>query len=57
MFLQIGFLVALILGTKAKQFGIRVISVSSNCPFFIAFSFFTFALALAYGLSGPKSRF
>jgi hypothetical protein len=51
--IDIGFLVALILGTKAKQFGIRVISVLSNGLFFIALSFFTFALTLAYGLSGP----
>ncbi len=51
--IDIGFLVAMILGTKTKQFGIRVLSVISNGIFFIALTLFTLALALAYGISGP----
>lgn len=51
--IDIGFLVAMILGTKTKQFGIRVLSVISNGIFFIALTLFTLALALAYGISEP----
>ncbi|WP_350301319.1 hypothetical protein [Peribacillus frigoritolerans] len=51
--IDIGFLVALILGIKTKQFGIRVISVISNSIFFIALTLFTLALTLAYGISEP----
>jgi hypothetical protein len=40
-------------GNQGKAIWYRVISVLSNGLFFIAISFFTFALALAYGLSGP----
>lgn len=51
--IDIGFLVAMILGTKTKHFGIRVLSVISNGIFFIALTLFTLALALAYGISEP----
>ena len=53
LLIDIGFIVAMILGVKTKQTGIRIISVVSNGIFIVALSFFTFALALAYGLSGP----
>ncbi|CAN7586739.1 hypothetical protein LJR015_001284 [Peribacillus frigoritolerans] len=51
--IDIGFLVAMILGTKTYQFGIRVISVISNSIFFVALTLFTLALTLAYGIGGP----
>ncbi|MGN7397997.1 hypothetical protein [Peribacillus frigoritolerans] len=51
--IDIGFIVAMILGIKTKQFGIRVFILISNGLFFVALTFFNFALALAYGVSGP----
>lgn len=51
--IDIGFLVAMIMGTKIYQFGLRVISVISNGIFLVASTLFTLALALAYGIGGP----
>lgn len=51
--IDIGFLVAMIMGTKIYQFGFRVISVISNGIFFVALTLFTLALTLAYGIGGP----
>ncbi|MFE4814502.1 hypothetical protein ACFQ9Y_25855 [Peribacillus simplex] len=51
--IDIGFLMAMIFGTKTKHFGIRVLSVISNGIFFIALTLFTLSLALAYGISEP----
>ncbi|MCK2000497.1 hypothetical protein MZM54_03700 [[Brevibacterium] frigoritolerans] len=51
--IDIGFLVAMFLGIKTKQYSIRVISVISNGLLFVALALFTFALTLAYGIGGP----
>lgn len=51
--IDIGFIVAMILGIKTKQIGIRVLSIVSNGFFFVAVTFVALVLALANGLSEP----
>ncbi|MGY3189826.1 hypothetical protein [Lysinibacillus sp. TE18511] len=53
LMIDIGFIVAMILGIKTKQTGIRVFSVISNGIFIVFVFFFMFAIAFFYGFSAP----
>ncbi|PFD96415.1 hypothetical protein COE15_06060 [Bacillus cereus] len=51
--IDIGFIVALILGIKTKNASIMIFSVISNGIFFILLSIFIFLLLVANGISEP----
>ncbi|MGG4264780.1 hypothetical protein [Peribacillus simplex] len=51
LLIDIGFIVAMILGIRTRRGSIILISVISNGIFFILLSFFIFLLALANGIS------
>ncbi|MCE4048659.1 hypothetical protein [Bacillus sp. Au-Bac7] len=51
--IDIGFIVAMILGIKTKDKPIMVFSIISNSIFFVLLSLFTFLLLVAYGIGGP----
>ncbi|MBC6971996.1 hypothetical protein H9I32_06015 [Bacillus sp. Xin] len=51
--IDIGFIIALILGVKTKKTSIVIFSVISNGIFFILLSIFIFLLLIAHGISEP----
>ncbi|PFK31466.1 hypothetical protein COI93_20800 [Bacillus cereus] len=51
--IDIGFIVALVLGIKTKNTSIMIFSIMSNGIFFILLSVFIFLLLLANGISEP----
>ncbi|MGG0287629.1 hypothetical protein ABEY41_21480 [Peribacillus butanolivorans] len=53
LLIDIGFIVAMIMGIRTRRSSIILFSVISNGIFFILLSFFIFLLALANGISEP----
>ncbi|MCI0763624.1 hypothetical protein [Bacillus sp. TL12] len=51
--IDIGFIIALILGVMTKKTSIVIFSVISNGIFFILLSIFIFLLLIAHGISEP----
>ncbi|MGG3586116.1 hypothetical protein ABEU98_30390 [Priestia megaterium] len=53
LFIDIGFVVSLILGIRTKKPSIMWFSIIANGILIILLSAFMFLLAIAYGISGP----
>ena len=53
LFIDIGFIVSLILGIRTKKPRIMWFSIIANGMLIILLSAFMFLLAIAYGISGP----
>lgn len=53
LFIDIGFIVSLILGIRTKKPSIRWFSIIANGILIILLSAFMFLLFIAYGISGP----